>query len=162
MQIHGLQWDSTTTLPFTPPLQALYINGRFASAPHYGRGRVYIDVDGTASAKAFWRDIEPGNGTPEGFGHWLDERHAAGCGWGGGYCDRNDLPAMITSAGRRPWSLWLATLDGTADPAAIAQLASLPPNVTLVAIQAFGTQHLGFNADLSVVLDQAYWQDRAA
>ncbi len=162
MHIHGLQWDTSTRLPFTPRLQALYVNGRFASVPHFGRGRVYIDVLGTAPAKAFWRDIEPGDGTPEGFGHWLDARHAAVGSWGGGYCDRARLPGMIAAAGRRPWSLWLATLDTTADPAAIAQLASLPPNVTLVAIQAFGAQHLGFNADLSVVLDHDYWAERAA
>lgn len=162
MHIYGLQWDTTGKLPFTPPLQALYVNGRYASVPHFGRGRVYIDVDGTAPRTAFWRDIEPGDGTPDGFGHWLDQRHAQVGSWGGGYCDRSNLPGMIAAAGRRPWSLWLATLDRTADPAAIAELASLPPNVTLAAIQAFGAQHLGFIADLSVVLDQAYWMKHAA
>ena len=162
MKIYGLQWDSTGRLPFTPPLQALYANGRFAGPVHYGRGRVYVDVNGSAPHAAFWRDIEPGNGEPEGFGHWLDQRHAATGSWGGGYCDRAWLPRMIASAGRRPWSLWLATLDATADPGAIAELGQLPPNVTLVAIQAFGEQHLGFSADLSVVVSKAYWERHAA
>lgn len=162
VQVHGLQWDSVDRLPFTPPLQAFYVNGSAAVTPHFGRGRVYIDVNGTAPDKAFWRDIEPGDGTPAGFGGWLDRRHAAVGSWGGGYCDRDQLAGMITSAGRRPWSLWLATLEGTFDPAATgALLASLPPNVTLVAVQAFGARHLGFNADLSVVIDPAYWQKRA-
>lgn len=160
MEIHGLMWDSTTRLPFTPPLEALYVNGAFASPASYGRGRVYIDVNGTAPEAAFFRDIEPGNGTPAGFGAWLQARYAAGKGWGGGYCDRSDLPGMIASAGSRPWSLWLATLDGNFDGDVAAELG-LPDNVTLVAVQAFGAAHLGFNADMSVVTDADFWAERA-
>jgi hypothetical protein len=151
--IYGVQFDAVAPLPFTPALQALYINGRFATPPQYGRGRVYIDVLGTAPRGAFWRDIERGDGTPADFPGWLDQRHAAGMGWGGGYCSRNLLPEMISRAGARPWSLWLATLDGTTDP-----VITLPPTVTLVAVQAIPAAMLGFAADLSVVTDPGYWE----
>lgn len=156
--IHGVQFDTVGRLPFTPALQAFYVNGDFAHEPYsVGRGRVWIDVNGTAPGRAFWRDIEKGDGTPAGFGAWLDHRHALTGGPGGGYCDRSNLPGMIASAGRRDWSLWLATLDGTTDPGLIPELEHLPANVTLVAIQAVPAAMLGFNADLSVILDGAYW-----
>lgn len=160
MVIHGVQWDTTGTLPFVGDLHAYYYNGRFATRPYVtGRGRVWIDVDGSAPDKCFWRDIEPGNGDPSSFGGWLDRRRAAVGSGGGGYCDRSDLPGMIASAGsHRPWSLWLATLDGTLpDPSAL----NLPPTVTLVAVQAIPEAMLGFHADESFVVDAAYWQQRA-
>ncbi len=161
--IHGIQFDTAGHLPFTPALQAFYVNGRFAHTPYsVGRGRVWIDVNGTAPNMAFWRDIEKGDGSPEGFGSWLDQRHTATGGPGGGYCDRSNLPAMLASAGRRPWSLWLATLDGTTDPALIPELARLPASVTLAAIQAVPAAMLGFPADMSVVLDPAYWDKHHA
>ncbi len=161
--ICGLMWDSTTpeVIPSYALLRALYVTGRGAVRPAFGRGRVYIDVLGNAPQLAFWADVETGDITPDHFAGWLDRRHAAGAGWGGGYCNRATLPAMVSAAGRRPWSLWLATLDGHADPAVIAELASLPPNVTLVAVQAFPAAMTGGNADLSVVVSRAWWAGRA-
>lgn len=161
--IQGVQFDTAGHLPFTPALQAFYVNGDFARRPYaVGPGRVWIDVNGTAPGRAFWRDIEKGDGTPAGFGRWLDQRHELTGGPGGGYCDRSTLPAMIASAGPRPWSLWLATLDGTTDPAVIPELAQLPAHVTLVGIQAVPARMLGFNADLTVILDPAYWDKHHA
>lgn len=160
--IHGIQVDTAGHLPFTPALQAFYVNGDFAHKPvTYGRGRVWIDVNGGAPGAAFWRDIEKGNGDPASFGAWLDRRRHLTGSPGGGYCSRSSLAAMITSAGARPWSLWLATLDGTADPDVIPELAQLPAHVTLVGIQAIPAAMLGFNADLTVILDKAYWDSHA-
>ena len=161
MTIYGLQFDSIGPLPFTPALQAHYVDGpvsKWQGEIHYGRGWVWIDPTGAMPRAAFWRDIEQGDGTPADFPGWLDERHAAGLGWGGGYCSRDALPAMIDAAGVRPWSLWLATLDGTTDPA-----PALPPNVRLVMVQAFPAGMVGgIDVDVSVVVDEPYWLARHA
>lgn len=160
-RIVGVQFDSVNPLPFTPKLQALYLTGRFAVKPVYGRGRVYIDVNGSNPLGAFWRDIETGDGDPSSFPGWLDIKHHAGQA-GGGYCNLSTLPGMIREAGRRPWSLWLATLDGTDVPTALAAVAELPPNVTFVGIQAIPAEYLGFNADQTMIFDSAYWTGRHA
>ena len=161
MTVYGLQFDSIAPLPFTPALQAHYVDGavsKWSGKITYGRGWVWIDATGASPRAAFWRDIEQGDGTPADFPGWLDQRHAAGLGWGGGYCSRDLLPDMIRCAGTRPWSLWLATLDGTTDPG-----LTLPSTVTLVAVQAFPAAMTGgLPADVSVVVDQAYWERRHA
>lgn len=160
--IQGCQFDSVGSLPFSPALRALYINGDFAARPvTYGRGRVWVDVTGADPLGAFWRDIEKGDGDPASFPRHLDARRHAGLG-GGGYCSRATLPAMLEAAGERPWSLWLATLDGTADPSLIPELAQLPSHVTLIGIQALPASMLGFNADLTLILDADYWNSRHA
>jgi hypothetical protein len=153
---YGLQFDSVDVLPFTPALQALYINGDYATPARYGPGRIYIDVLGTAPSAAFWLDVENGDASPDRAPGWLDERHATGAGWGGIYCDESNLPAVVQACGTRPWSLWLATLDGT-----IPGSLSVPPTFTLVAVQAFPSSMVGINADVSLVLDRAYWEGRA-
>lgn len=152
MRIYGVQFDSVAPLPFKARLQALYINGRFAVKPDYGPGRVYIDVNGTDPRGAFWRDIEKGDGTPAGVPGWLDERRAAGLGAGGIYCDRDNLPAVEAAAGARPHLLWVATLDGTMN------IGPVPGAGVLAAVQVFPAVMLGFNADLSVVVDPGYWE----
>jgi hypothetical protein len=156
MTIYGLQFDSIGKLPFEPALEAHYVDGPVSTYPGpitYGPGRVWIDPTGAKPDAAFWRDIEQGDGTPADFPGWLDERHAAGHGWGGGYCSRDLLPAMLAAAGSRPWSLWLATLDGTTDPAVV-----LPSHVTLCAVQAFPAQMVGgMTVDVSVVVNASYW-----
>lgn len=163
MSICGLQFDSISPLPFTPALQAHYVDGPVSKWPGkitYERGYVWIDATGASPKAAFWRDIEQGDGTPADFPGWLDERHAAGLGWGGGYCSRDLLPEMISRAGSRPWSLWLATLDGTIPDAAELEL---PSNITLIAVQAFPAAMVGgINIDVSVVVDEAYWTERHA
>ena len=152
-QIHGFQWDSTDVLPFTPALQALYANGRFRSPLHYGKGKVFIDVTGGMPNGAMWLDVERFDATVADVPGWLDER--ARFGEGGIYCNRDVLPAVEQAAGDRHHLLWIATLDGTMD-------VTLPPGRGhLVAVQAFPATWLPVHADLSVVVDAAYWVKHA-
>lgn len=156
--LYGIQWDTVGRLPFVPSLQAFYLNGRFATSPaSYGRGRVWIDVLGGHAAQAYWSDIETGDMVPADVPRQLDERRAAGLGAGGIYCNRSSLDDVILAADGRDFGLWLATLDGTTDPA-----VTLPANVTLMCVQAIPASMLGFQADLSVVVNQGYWQAKAA
>ena len=159
MTIYGLQFDSIQPLPFTPNLQAHYVNGAISAWTHgvsYGPGRVWIDTTGTDPEAAFWRDIEPGDGGPASVPSWLDARYSKGMGWGGIYCDRDQLNAVLDAAAGRPMSLWLAALDGSiAAPA-------LPGHVTLTAIQACPQRMVGgITAYVSVVVDEMYWKARA-
>jgi len=155
--IAGLQFDSTDHLPFTPKLQAFYINGRFAVPPRYGRGRVYIDVTGAAPRGAMWLDVEKGDATPDRVPGWLDERHAAGLGWGGIYVNRGQLAAVEAAASHRPHLLWVATLDGTLD------IAPVPGIGVLTLVQAFPAEMVGgINVDVSAVVDRDYWLRHAA
>jgi hypothetical protein len=157
MTIYGVQFDTISPLPFVPALQAFYVNGAYAHHPvTYGRGRVWIDVNGSDPKEAFWLDVEKGDATPGQVPGWLDVRKAAGLGNGGIYCDRSALPDVIRSASGRGFSLWLATLDGTIPD------MTLPATVTLCAVQSIPAAMLGFNADLSMVVNEAYWHDRHA
>ncbi len=153
--VYGFQWDSTDTLPFQPTagkpcILALYANGKFRAPLHYGRGHVFIDVTGGLPNGAAWLDVEKGDATVADVPGWLDER--ARFGPGGIYCSRDTLPAVEQAAGDRPHWLWVATLDGTTE-------VPLPPGSGhLVAVQAFGEAYLPFHADLSLVVDAAYWE----
>jgi hypothetical protein len=151
--ICGFQWDSTDTLPFTPALQALYANGLYRAPLSYGPGKVFIDVTGGLPNGAQWLDVERGDATVADVPGWLDER--AKYGEGGIYCNRDTLPSVELAAGERPHLLWIGTLDGTIDVA-------LPEGRGhLVAVQAFPASWLPVHADLSVVVDAAYWQAHA-
>lgn len=153
-QIHGFQWDSTDTLPFVPALQAFYANGRFRAPLKFGPGRVFIDVTGGMPNAAMWLDVERFDASVADVPGWLDER--ARFGEGGIYCNRDTLPAVEEAAGARPHWLWIATLDGTLE----VQLPS-GGHGTLVAVQAFPASWLPVHADLSVVVDAAYWLKHA-
>lgn len=161
MQVYGFQWDSTSMLPFVQgAITAKYINGSYAQRPiYFGRGVVWIDALGTEPFSAHWLDIENGDATPDSFPRWNNEKHQGISQWGGAYCNRSTLPKVLEALGSMPADLWLATLDGTIYPDEIAQL---PPNVRLVAVQAFPAALTGFHADCSVVVDQAYWEGRHA
>jgi hypothetical protein len=153
---YGVMFDSATgAYPPGAALCAYYVNGRYARPAQYGRGKVWIDVIGNAPRAALWLDVETGDATPADVPGWLDERRSAGLGAGGVYCSRAALPAIEQAAAGRPHLLWVATLDGDTTPA-------LPP-VTgqLVAVQAFPASMLGFDADMSVVVDPGWWEDRA-
>lgn len=155
MNICGVQFDSVSPLPFRPALEARYVNGRYSSPPEYGRGRVYIDVNGSNPRGAFWLDVEKGDATPAAVPSWLDERITAE-GAGGIYCSRNSLAAVEAAAGNRPHLLWVATLDGTME-------ITPPPGIGVLAVvQAIPASMLGFNADLSLVIDTGYWAARHA
>src|SRR5262249_26888637 len=142
----GLQFDSTTPLPFTPALQAFYFNGTFAHRPvSFGRGRVWIDVTGAAPWDCHWADIEAGDIAPQLVPGWSPARPRATGAWGGAYCTRSPLPALLEANPAQPFDLWLATLDGTDSPAAIPELDHLPGHVRLCAIQAYPAGMAGFN-----------------
>ena len=155
MNLFGIQWDSVDALPFVPPLQALYANGRFRSPLKYQRGRVYIDVTGGLPNGAHWLDVEKGDATVADVPGWLDERKRTTGDRGGIYCDRANLEAVESAAGDREHDLWVATLDGTQDITV--------PGVAgrLVAVQAVPAAMLGFNADMSVIVDAGYWAQHA-
>lgn len=162
MQVYGLQWDSTTALPFVQgAITAKYINGSFAQRPvHFGRGVVWIDVLGTEPLDAHWLDIETGDAKPEDFPAWNHEKHQRIGQWGGAYCNRATLPKVLEAIGTSmPADLWLATLDGSIWP---DELAALPKNVTLRVVQAFPAGLTGFHADASAVVDRDYWEARHA
>lgn len=157
MSIFGTMWDSATSaFPPGAALKALYANGRFAQLATYGYGpgRVYIDVTGAVPGAASWLDVETGDASPADVPGWLDQR--AKHGPGGVYCNRGNLAAVERAAGARPHLLWVSTLDGTVD------VGPIPGTGHLVAVQAFGAAMLGFNADMSVVVDQAWWKAHAA
>jgi len=162
VNIHGFQWDSSSALPLIGgAITAKYINGSFAQRPlHFGRGVVWIDVTGNDPHDAHWLDIETGDAKPADFPEWNHEKHQRIGQWGGFYCNRNTLPAVLEKIGTSmPADLWLSTLDGSVFP---AETADLPPNIRLIAIQAFPAAMTGFHADCSVVVDQQYWQVRHA
>jgi hypothetical protein len=151
--VYGSMFDSAThTFPEDAQLKALYINGRFASRPiEYKRGQLWIDVLGNMAKGAFFADVESGDISVTNAGSWLDSRGMPG----GIYCDRDNLPRVLSNTGTRKFSLWLATLDGTIN------VPDIPSRVTLVAVQAFGAKHLGFNADMSLVTDYKFWKAHA-
>lgn len=160
MAIYGLQIDSVSPLPFTPALRAMYLNGQYAERPvSFGRGRVWIDVNGTAPGDAHWADVEKGDMRPEDFPGWNNEKRRWLGQWGGVYCNRATLPAVLEALGSQPADLWLSTLDGDTSP---PELGQLPANIRPVAVQAFPAGMLGFNADASVIIDQDYWNARHA
>lgn len=149
MNTYGVQWDTTGQLPFPAPLQARYANGKYRSKLEYVRGLVYIDVLGNLPNGASWLDVENGDATPQDVPRWLDER--APFGEGGIYCNRANIGQVEEAAGDREHLLWVSTLDGTMD-------FTLPSgHGHLVAIQLYPQAMLGFHADLSVVVDQGYW-----
>ena len=157
MQVFGLQWDSAAgDFPPRARLKALYFNGAFATRPvRYRRGLIWIDVTGANPEAAFWLDVERFDATPDQVPGWLDARERSGAGWGGIYCNRSNVHAVEQAAEDRPHSLWVATLDGTAD-------VVLPAGTgKLVAVQDFPASMVGLDADLSIVVDQDYWNSHA-
>jgi len=155
MRLCGLMWDSTTPelIPSWARLKALYVNGKFAAHPDYGRGRVFIDVTGGAPFGAEILDVETGDATPDHVPGWLRARHQ----WEIGtiYCNRDTLPHVVEAANGLPFFLWLATLDG-----------SIPTDVItgsgrLVAVQAYSASMVGVNVDLSAVVDEQWWVNHA-
>jgi hypothetical protein len=159
MTAYGIMYDTDGHLPFLPRLQAFYFNGRAAHRPvTFGRGRVWIDVTGAAPWDCHWADVETGDIAPEHFPGWNHARHQATADWGGFYCNRATLPKVLEHLGSAPADLWLATLDGTSDPADIPELAQLPATVRLVAVQAYPAAMTGGHWDESVIVSQDYWE----
>jgi hypothetical protein len=156
MQVYGTMWDSAAgKIPAGAALSALYINGRYAVKPDYGRGRVYIDVLANDPTGALWLDVERGDATAADVPGWLDKRRSAGLGVGGVYCSLSSVPAVESAANGRAHLLWLATLDGNTAP--------IPPRVSgqIIAWQIIPASMLGFDADESFVIDASWWSDHA-
>lgn len=155
MTSYGLMYDSASqTFPADSRLNAYYFNGHFNHTPvSYGRGRVWIDVTGAAPKACSWLDVERGDASPGRVPGWLDERDMPGNQ--GIYCNRSNIGAVIKAAGNRVYNLWVSTLDGNTHPA----IPSGPG--LLVAVQAFPASTLGFNADGSVIVSEAYWNAHA-
>lgn len=152
--IFGLAFDSIneSSIPPNARMKLLYINGRFAAVPKYGRGRQYIDVLNNAPDKAGWLDVERFDASPADVPGWLDRR--AHYGQGGIYCNRSNLTEVQRQAGKRQYYLWIATDDGTI-------MQSVAGGGTLVMCQAFPASFIGPNVDISVVVNQAWWQAHA-
>lgn len=155
MTVFGHMYDSASqTFPRNSQLNAYYFNGHFNHTPvKYGRGAVWIDVTGGAPEDCSWLDIERGDASPSRVPHWLDERNMPGNQ--GIYCDRSNIAAVIRAAGNRVYNLWVSTLDGNTNPA----IPSGPG--LLVAVQAFPASMVGFNADMSVIVNANYWKTHA-
>lgn len=137
------------TLPIT--LQAGYVNGRYAWKSRHPN--VWIDVNGS-DPKAHVLDCEIGDATPGQTPGWAKAHNAAGTEFPAViYANRSTLTPVfnaMASAGlhiARDFFIWIATLDGTET---VADMTGV------VAVQAFGAAALGFNADLSVVYDDAF------
>lgn len=149
----GLMFDSTTPelIPGWARLRALYVNGKFAQHPDFGRGRIHIDVLGNAPSFAEVLDVEAEDATPGAVLPWLQARGRFEQGTI--YCNESTLPAVQEAAAGHPFYLWLATLDG-------AIPAHSGPG-QLVAVQAYGQKITGANVDVSVVLDEQWWARHA-
>jgi hypothetical protein len=156
MTVYGHMFDSASqTFPADSLLNAYYYNGKFNHKPVvYGKGKVWIDVTGAAPGSCSWLDVERFDATPSQVPTWLDERNQPGNQ--GVYCNLSTLPSVERFAGNRPHNLWISTLDGNTNPFLTAHTGRL------VAVQAFPASMLGFNADMSVIVDYNYWQDHHA
>lgn len=148
-----IMFDSTTPelIPGWARLRALYVNGKYAQPPDYGRGRIFIDVLGNMPFAAEVLDVEKQDATPAAVGPWLRARSR----WEPGtiYCNESTVPAVQAAAGDMPFYLWLATLDGAVPE------HSGPGQ--LVAVQAYGALTTGANIDMSVVVDEQWWTRHA-
>jgi hypothetical protein len=135
----------------TIALQAGYVNGRYAWKSRHPD--VWIDVNGS-DPRAHVVDCENGDATPDQTVPWAKEHNALKTEFPAViYCDRSNLTPVFNAmngAGlkvARDFFLWIATLDGT---------ESVRDMTGVVAIQAFGSADLGFNADLSVVYNDNF------
>lgn len=152
-QVFGVMFDSASgDYPNDSLLNAYYYNGEFARTPYSpGPGRVWIDVLNNAPKQCSWLDVERGDAKPGDVGAWLDARNMPGNQ--GIYCSLSNVTAVNVAAAGRPYNLWVATLDG--NPFPMVPLAT----GTLVAVQAITASMLGFNGDMSAVVNEGYWND---
>lgn len=161
MTEYGYMWDSASNAqPANSKLNAYYVNGRYAHRPiTYGRGKLWIDVFGTAPNAASILQIDgltqaEIEGMIGKIPRWLDER--AHYGLGMLYCNHANLAAVQRAAGNRQYNVWFSTLDGT------VPLKLPSPGGHLVAVQAWNANMTGINADKSAVIDLAFWEAHAA
>lgn len=150
-RVFGVMFDSASgDYPDNSLLNAFYYNGRFSHKPYaVGRGSVWIDVLASAPRECSWLDVESGDAKPEDVPGWLDHRNIPDDQ--GIYCSIDSVEAVNVAAAGRPYDLWVATLDGNPFP--------LVPLATgrLVAVQCLPAKMLGFNGDMSAVVNPEYW-----
>lgn len=94
-------------------------------------------------------DIEPDALGVAGLPEWVAGKRAAGKQWLTGYCDRNDLDAVVAIVRHRIWH-FVATLDGT------MHVDGWAPLHGPALIQVLGENALGIHADLTVVLEDGW------
>jgi hypothetical protein len=141
---------SPDILPTNVGLVAGYVNGSRSQWPHNAWDRfpnshhVRVNVIGTPT-RGDCLDIETGDATPDHAPTWYDSIN-----WTNKdnliiYTNRSQVAAVSAAMGKRPWRLWLATLDGTAP--------TIWEGKAVTAVQYLGSQHLGMNMDMSLVFD---------
>jgi hypothetical protein len=94
-------------------------------------------------------DVESGALSPGQLPGWFDKKTAANVRYLTVYCDRADLAACDAALGDRDHWRWVATLDGTA----FLDLHGYPPLRRPAAIQCLGSNDVGIDCDLSLVLN---------
>jgi hypothetical protein len=155
-RVYGVMFDSASgDYPNDSLLNAYYYNGLDAHKPYtVGAGKVWIDVLANSPHACSWLDVESGDAKPEDVNVWLHTRNQPGNQ--GIYCSLDTVPAVNEAAAGQPYNLWVATLDGNPFPI-IPEVSGL-----LVAVQAIPAQMLGFNADMSVIVNESYWNYHSA
>jgi hypothetical protein len=154
-RVYGVMFDSASQdFPDDSLLNAYYFNGHYAHIPYkVGQGAVWIDVLNNAPKSCSWLDVETGDATPADVPGWLDARNMPGDQ--GIYCSIDSVAAVNSYAAKRPFNLWVSTLDGNPFP--------IVPSIsgTLVAVQCIPASMLRFNGDMSVVVNENYWKEHA-
>lgn len=107
---------------------------------------------GDPTGLASLADVEPGAMTIGQLPAWKDAKVAAGIPYPTGYCDRNDLPAVLAIVRTGLWHM-VATLDGT------SYISGWQPAHGPAVIQILGEQSLGFHADMSIILEDRWHPD---
>lgn len=117
-------------------------------AKHPGVIIVYIDRKlGDPGGKASVIDIEPGAWDVAAAPKWCSDKIAAGVKDVTCYVDRAELAALDGALGTIDVYRWIATLDGTVDP------AGFKPLHAPAAVQCLPAADLGIHADLSIVIE---------
>jgi hypothetical protein len=148
----GIAFDSTTpdVLPVNTPIVGGYVNGRFTWSKSDwerfpGSKQLRINVTGIPG-RGNTLDVERGDATPD---HcvtwwesvtWVKPEHRCI------YVNRDQFPAVASAMGKRPFMLWLATLDGS--------MPTVYKGRTVDLVQFLPASKLGFNADMSAVYNK--------
>jgi hypothetical protein len=94
-------------------------------------------------------DVESGALSPDQLPGWFDKKTAANVRYLTVYCDRDNLAACDAALGDRNHWRWIATLDGTA----FLDLAGYTPLRRPAVIQCLGSNDVGIDCDLSLVMN---------
>lgn len=121
------------------------------AAEHPGKQIEYIDRGmGDPGGKATIIDVETGAHTVASIPAWYDAKAAKHLPYLTYYCNRSTLPGVQAVIGSRHMWRWIATLDGTVAVHGFSPLQG--PDL----VQCTPAVHLGFHADLSLVLSPSW------